>query len=338
MAEKFAQLEAFHFRNLHPNVSFGTASDRYSGWIGQIYSADRYQDRISRRRKTVGGKVFKEEVLPVDSLEEYFEHFSVLEIDYTFYGPLLDQEFNETRIFHVLRQYCRHLNGEDALLLKVPQMVFAQRLWRGGRFTENPDYLNAESFTRRFYEPASGLLGKHLRGLIFEQEYQPKKERTEPGRFVEDLDSFFEKIPKESRYHVEVRTESLLTKTYFELLKRHGVGQVLSHWTWLPPLKRQFAKAGRRLTNTARVGIVRLMTPLRVRYEDAYKKAFPFNDLVDGMTDSRMIEDTVEILSEAIQQGYHANVISNNRSGGNAPLIARRVAERFLRSGVGPAE
>jgi hypothetical protein len=30
--------ETFHFRNLHPQVFIGTASDRYAGWIGQIYS------------------------------------------------------------------------------------------------------------------------------------------------------------------------------------------------------------------------------------------------------------------------------------------------------------
>ena len=35
-------LESFHFRNLHPKVLIGTASDRYAGWIGQIYSQDRY--------------------------------------------------------------------------------------------------------------------------------------------------------------------------------------------------------------------------------------------------------------------------------------------------------
>jgi uncharacterized protein YecE (DUF72 family) len=31
------------------------------------------------------GKTFIEEVLPVDSVQEYFEHFPVLEIDFTFY-------------------------------------------------------------------------------------------------------------------------------------------------------------------------------------------------------------------------------------------------------------
>jgi hypothetical protein len=37
-------------------------------------------------------KTFVERVLPVDSVEEYFEHFPVLEIDFPFYRPLLDND------------------------------------------------------------------------------------------------------------------------------------------------------------------------------------------------------------------------------------------------------
>ena len=90
-------LDKFQFRGLHPKLRLGTASDRYAGWIGQIYTRERYRDRTSRRRNTVGGKSFLEEVLPVDSVEEYFEHFQVLEIDYTFYSPLLDKNRNPTQ-------------------------------------------------------------------------------------------------------------------------------------------------------------------------------------------------------------------------------------------------
>jgi hypothetical protein len=75
-----SQLDKFHFRNLNPQILIGTASDRYAGWIGQIYSQDRYQGRITKRTKIVALKSFTEEVLPVDCVEEYFEHFPVLEI------------------------------------------------------------------------------------------------------------------------------------------------------------------------------------------------------------------------------------------------------------------
>jgi hypothetical protein len=94
--------QTFHFRNLHPQILIGTASDRYAGWIGQIYSQDRYAGRIIKRIKIIGAKTFTEEVLPVDSVEEYFDHFQVLEIDFTFYQPLLDQEGQPTQNYQVL--------------------------------------------------------------------------------------------------------------------------------------------------------------------------------------------------------------------------------------------
>ena len=97
--------EEFQFRDLHQCLFMGTASDRYAGWIGQIYSKERYAGKISQRAKKVGGKSFQEEVLPVESVEEYFQHFSILELDFTFYQMLLDQELQQARNYHVLNEY-----------------------------------------------------------------------------------------------------------------------------------------------------------------------------------------------------------------------------------------
>jgi hypothetical protein len=68
-------------------------------------------------------------------------------------------------------------------------------------------------------------LGSTLHGFIFEQEYQRQKERTPPAEMARALDSFFEAIPKDDRYHVELRTESYLCKPVFDVLAKHGVGR-----------------------------------------------------------------------------------------------------------------
>jgi uncharacterized protein YecE (DUF72 family) len=322
-------LDRFQFRDLHPSVFMGTASDRYAGWIGQIYPEERYRGRITGRLKKVGGESLKEEVLPVESVQEYFRHFSVLELDFTFYGALLDKGSQPTQNHHVLRTYRKHLGEQDRLILKVPQLVFARRLWRGGKFVENPDYLKPEIFANQFYVPATELLGRHLKGLIFEQEYQPKKERIPPAECAKELEEFFAVIPKDDRYHVELRTESFLSEPYFQVLEKYGIGQVLSHWTWLPPLRRQLNKSKGKFLNADQQCIVRLMTPLRVRYEEAYLKAYPFDKLIDGMMSYHMVEETAEIMSTAIREGVGVNVIINNRAGGNAPLIAQKISEKF---------
>jgi phosphoheptose isomerase len=67
-----------------------------------------------------------------------------------------------------------------------------------------------------------------------------------------------------------------------------------------------------------------------MKYEDSYEKAFPFNKLIEGMLDPRMIEDTVQLIKEAIKREKKIAIIINNRAGGNAPLIVRELAKRFL--------
>ena len=115
----------------------------------------------------------------------------------------------------------------------------------------------------------------------------------------------------------------------FEVLKKHGVGLVFSHWTWLPPLRKQFAKVKMEFFNSGKQAVLRLITPLRMSYEESYAQAFPFDKMVSGMLGPEMIEDTVEIVNQAIKDKIQVNLIINNRAGGNAPLIAQKIADRL---------
>ena len=115
--------KSFLFRELPQNILIGTASDRYAGWIGQIYSEGRYQNAITRRGHKVGDKTFNEETLPLESITEYFEHFPLLEIDYTFYRLLLEKDGKPTQNFHILKNYRQHMKNGDHVLLKVPQVA-----------------------------------------------------------------------------------------------------------------------------------------------------------------------------------------------------------------------
>jgi hypothetical protein len=168
-----------------------------------------------------------------------------------------------------------------------------------------------------------------LRGFIFEQEYQPKKERVEAEEMAKSLDAFFKAIPKDKRYHIELRTEAYLSEPVFEILEKHGVGLVYSHWTWLPPLSKQFSRTKGRFFNSGGDCIIRLMTSLRMSYEDSYAKAFPFDKMVEGMMNSNMIDDAIEIIMEGIKRRKRMNLIINNRAGGNAPMIGQQIAKKL---------
>ena len=64
-------------------------------------------------------------------------------------------------------------------------------------------------------------------------------------------------------------------------------------------------------------------------YEESCVTAFPFDKMIPGMLDAEMIEDTAKILNEVIKDKVQVNLIINNRAGGNAPLIAEKIATRL---------
>jgi uncharacterized protein YecE (DUF72 family) len=321
--------ENFLFKNIHPRLFIGTTSDRYAGWLGQIYSEEKYSGRITRRTTSVGGKTYTEEVLPVDSVIEYYDHFSVLEIDFTFYRPLVDRKGMSTQNLHVLRTYQKHMTENDQVILKVPQLVCAKKLRRGNSYVENPDYLNTELYIKGFYEPAISLLDTSLAGLIFEQEYQRKSESSTPENLALELDEFFNSIPKDNRYHVEIRTGRLLEQPLFEVLEKHGVGLVLSHWTWLPSLHSQFEKTKKAHLNSNDSLLIRLLTPRGKNYAETYAAAYPFDAMVEGMLHPSTVQDTVTIVRAALKDGKWVYLLINNRAGGNAPIIACEIIEHL---------
>ncbi len=47
------------------------------------------------------------------------------------------------------------------------------------------------------------------------------------------------------------------------------------------------------------------------------------------MLDPEMIEDTAKIVNAAMKDWAQVNLIINNRAGGNAPLVAEKIAHRL---------
>ena len=127
--------------------------------------------------KKSAGPIFRKRPCRWKAWTEYFEHFSVLEIDFTFYSLLLDPDGQPAKNFHVLKTYAQNISEKDRVVLKVPQAISAQKIRHGKSFVANATYLDPEIFTKQFYQPATDILGASLTGMIFEQEYQRKNER-----------------------------------------------------------------------------------------------------------------------------------------------------------------
>lgn len=82
-------------------------------------------------------------------------------------------------------------------------------------------------------------------------------------------------------------------------------------------------RAGERLYTAEGEAVVRLLTPLDVRYADAYALGYPFDKPVPALAESagarRMIEETVELARKAMEAEARLNVIANNWAYGNVP-------------------
>ena len=333
-----AAADAYEFRDLHPHLRLGTASDRYAAWMGQVYPLDVWGDRVeSRPRKTSRG-TFEERLLPVASADDYFGHFDVVELDFTYYRPLLDADGKPEPGFFTLQQYVDHTPPDARFLLKAPAPFFARqrRKTEDGRvrYVPNPTYLDADAYAEQFHAPAVELLGDRLAGVIFEQEYTRREASPSPDELVSELDGFFEGLPMDVQPHLELRSPHLLTDAYFDLLERRGLGFVFSHWQYLPPVREQWKRCGGRFTAADGTAVCRLLSRLDLSFEDAFAEAYPFEGPVAAWADApetqRMILDAVALLYRAEAADVLLNLIVSNRAYGNAPDLARRIAHRVL--------
>lgn len=328
-----AALDRYDFRDLHPRLRFGTASDRYAGWIGKIYS-ERWSEQISSRKRTLQGKTYEERQVPVASVAEYFEHFSMLELDFTFYRPLLDAEGEPTSSLYTLDRYAQHAPPDAEFLVKAPQAYSARKVRRSGSFVENETFLETDGYRSRFLDPLTETIGDRLGGIIFEQEYQRVSDSPSPEENVEALDAFFRAIPDAPGTHLELRSDHLLSEGYFDWLAERELGFVFSHWTWLPRLKEQWERCGERFTSEDDRVIARLLTPRNVKYAKAYELAYPFDEPIEELAESdqakAMIDDTTALAYRAIENHRTLMIAANNRAYGSAPDLARAIGERFL--------
>jgi uncharacterized protein YecE (DUF72 family) len=334
LQDRRAAVDAYAFDGVHPHVQFGTASDRYGGWLGQIYPPEQYADRVSTRSRRMGGESFTERRVPIESVRDYFQHFQVLEIDFTFYRPLLEDDDEPGSNYHVLSNYAEHAPDDASFLLKAPQKFFARSLRRNGEFVDNPTFLEASAYVETFHEPALELLGDRLDGVIFQQEYQRVADSPSPSENVDQLDAFFGALPNAPQAHIELRSEHLLRGPYFDWLADRGLGHVFSHWTWLPPIRRQWALTGERLTAANGQVVTRLLTPRDMKYAEAYATAHPFEAPVPELSETQqardMVLDTTALAYRAEAQNALLNIIANNRAWGNAPDLTRTIAHRIL--------
>ena len=80
-------------------------------------------------------------------------------------------------------------------------------------------------------------------------------------------------------------------------------------------------------TFTAPFTVLRLLTPLKISYEAAKKRAEPYSKIVGELPEMR--RDTVSLVKQADAENRRAYVLVNNRSEGNAPLTVEALVDQL---------
>jgi uncharacterized protein YecE (DUF72 family) len=280
-------------------VYFGTSSWKYEGWLGSIYTQERYltRGRFSRKK------------FEAECLREYAETFQVVGGDFSFYQfPRPDYWSN---LFE----------GIPASLgfgLKVPEEITVQT-WPGharyGRRAglANERFLDAGLFERAFAK----ALEPHRRRvavMMFEFGTFSKHEFPSAADFLARLEGFLKTLPGGWPYAVEVRNKEYLGPDYFGLLARHNVAHVFNAWTRMPTLADQIAMPG---SFTADFTVVRALLQKGRSYERAVKMFQPYEEV--KQPDSMSREALRQIVNRTLHSRARACLFVNNRLEGNAP-------------------
>jgi uncharacterized protein YecE (DUF72 family) len=287
-------------------VRFGTSTWTYEGWKGQVYLMDYPKSSFTKQ-----------------CLSEYwrFPHngaplFRTVGNDSTFYRPPTSAQ---------LRAYRDQMPEHTEMCFKVWEditvPVFASHPRYGVKAGKpNPRFLDAQLFKDLVMTPFREAQFQDCTGpFLFE--FQRHHLSTE--EFTSRLDDFFTQLPNEYKYAVEIRNAGLLGPEYRKVLEAHGVAHVYNHWSYMPSLADQHKRMQE--TFTAPFTVLRLLTPLKMSYADAKKRAAPYTKIVTELPEMR--RDTVALIRRSITQAKPAYVLVNNRSEGNAPKTVQGLAE-----------
>ena len=269
--------------SLSPLIRFGTSTWTYEGWQGQVYTRHYAKSTFSR-----------------ECLGEYCQYqyqgeplFRTVGNDSTFYRPPTANQ---------LRHYLSQIPEDFQLCFKVWEEItipsYAKQPRYGARAGQsNPRFLDANLFNELGLTPyREAKFERHTGPFLFEFQ----RRGMSSDEFCSRLDQFFLRLPREFRYAVEVRNPGLLGFDYLQVLSRHGVAHVYNHWSAMPPLADQHL---RMQGFTAAFTVLRLLTPLKMSYAVAKKRAEPYTKIVEEL--SQMRQEAVQLVKQAVGAARH---------------------------------
>jgi uncharacterized protein YecE (DUF72 family) len=288
-------------------IYIGGSSWKYEGWLGQIYSRERYLSR---------GK-FSRKAFEAECLKEYSEVFPAVCGDFAFYQfPTED--------------FWRRLFGQTPpnfqFAFKVPEQITCRIFPEHARYgpqagRENDAFLDLAVFREMFLRP---LLPYRAKTAVLIFEFGTFGKRSFPGthEFLDRLDPFLTGLPPEFRYAVEIRNPDFLEKDYFSCLRSHRVAHVYNAWSRMSELRVQMAIPD---SVTADFQVCRALLRRGRVYEEAVDRFAPYREVQDPNPEAR--ESMRVLIGRARENREFLFLFVNNRLEGNAPATILSVVE-----------
>jgi len=298
-----ARLQALAGQHIH----IGGSSWKYEGWLGQIYSRDRYlaRGRFSR-------KVFEQECL-----REYAETFPAVCGDFAFY-QFPTEDF--------WRKLFQQTPAHFRFGFKVPEQITCKVFPTHARYgpqagQENEAFLDSHMLREMLLRPLTPYRDK-TGVLIFEFGTFSQRSFPDLGSFLDRLDPFLSALPPEFRYAVEIRNPDFLAPDYFACLRSHRVAHVYNAWSRMPELHRQIAIPD---SVTTDFQVCRALLRRGRVYEEAVQAFQPYTEIQDPNPEAR--QSMRVLIGRARENKQFLFLFVNNRLEGNAPMTILSVTD-----------
>jgi len=288
-------------------IYIGGSSWKYEGWLGQIYTRERYlnRGRFSRPR------------FEAECLREYAETFPIVCGDFAFYQ--FPSEDFWRKLFHPTPESFR-------FAFKVPEQITCKVFPMHPRYgsqagKDNGNFLDPHPLREMFLRPLLPYRQKTAL-LIFEFGAFGRRSFADLPQFLDRLDPFLANLPPEFRYAVEIRNPEFLEKEYFTCLRSHGVAHVYNAWSRMPELRHQMSIPD---SATADFLVSRALLRRGRTYEDAVSLFTPYRETQDPNPEAR--ESMRILIGRAREDRRMLFLFVNNRLEGNAPLTILSLVE-----------
>jgi len=287
----------------------GGSSWKYEGWLGSIYSAEKY--RVKGR--------FSKSSFEQECLAEYAQTFSIVCGDFAFY------QFPTHAFWQKLFQ---QVPPPFQFAFKAPEEITVPLFPKIARYgnragSVNPGFLNADFFRTQFLDLLVPYRDR-VAVVLLEFGAGLQKEFETAALLAERLDQFFAALPKGFRFAVELRAAVFLEEPYFAVLKKHGVAHVFNAWSGMPEMSEQMSLPG---SFSAPFTVARALLRKGRLYGEAVSRFAPYAEVREINAEVRSA--LRNLLVRAKQRAEPTFIFVNNRLEGFAPGTIAAVIEEL---------